>query len=86
MEENLEKRLTYKKVNGWETTDTRQKETIFNFSKDYMNFLNKAKTEREFVVEAVKMARENGYKDISEFEHLVPGDKVCICLLLEQKI
>ncbi len=76
MEENLEKRLTYKKVNGWETTDTRQKETIFNFSKDYMNFLNKAKTEREFVVEAVKMARENGYKDISEFEHLEPGDKV----------
>ena len=76
MEENLEKRLTYKKVNGWETTDTRQKETIFNFSKDYMNFLNKAKTEREFVAETIKMARENGYKDIAEFEHLKPGDKI----------
>ena len=76
MEENLEKKLTYKKVNGWETTDTRQKEAIFNFSKDYMNFLNKAKTEREFVVEAIKIARENGYKDIAEFEHLEAGDKV----------
>ncbi len=76
MEENLEKKLTYKKVNGWETTDTRQKETIFNFSKDYMNFLNKAKTEREFIAEAIKMAKENGYKDIAEFEHLEPGDKV----------
>lgn len=76
MEENLEKKLTYKKVNGWETTDTRQKETIFNFSKDYMNFLNKAKTEREFIAEAIKMAKENGFKDIAEFEHLEPGDKV----------
>ena len=76
MEENLEKKLIYKKVNGWETTDTRQKETIFNFSKDYMNFLNKAKTEREFVTESIKMARENGYKDIAEFEHLEAGDKV----------
>ena len=76
MEENLEKKLTHKKINGWETTDTREKENIFNFSRDYMNFLNKAKTEREFIVEAIKMARENGYKDIAEFENLQPGDKV----------
>ena len=76
MEENLEKKLSYKKINGWETTDTRQKETIFNFTKDYMNFLNKAKTEREFITEAIKMARENGYKDIAEYETLEPGNKV----------
>lgn len=76
MEENLEKKLTQKKVNGWEGTDARQKETIFNFTKNYMDFLNVAKTEREFVQEAIKMARENGYKDIMEFEQLKPGDKV----------
>ena len=76
MEENLEKKLFMKKENGWKTVDTRKKESIFNFSKDYMNFLNKAKTEREFIVEATKMAKENGYKDIAEFESLQPGDKV----------
>lgn len=76
MEENLEKKLFRQRENGWETVDTRKKEAIFNFSKDYMNFLNKAKTEREFIVEATKMANENGYKDISEFEKLQPGDKV----------
>ena len=76
MEENLEKKLFRKKENGWETVDIRKKEEIFNFSKDYMNFLNKAKTEREFIVEATKMAKENGYKDIAEFEKLQPGDKV----------
>ena len=72
----MEEKLFMKKENGWETVDTRKKEAIFNFSKDYMNFLNKAKTEREFIVEATKMAKENGYKDIVEFEKLQPGDKV----------
>lgn len=72
----MEEKLFMKKENGWETVDTRKKESIFNFSRDYMNFLNKAKTEREFIVEATKMARENGYKDIAEFEKLQPGDKV----------
>ena len=70
MGENLEEKLFHKKENGWNAVDTRKKEAIFNFSKDYMNFLNKAKTEREFIVEATKMAKENGYKDIAEFEKL----------------
>ena len=76
MEESLEKKLFKQKENGWNTVDTRAKEAIFNFSKNYMNFLNKAKTEREFITEATKMARENGYKDIAEFEKLQSGDKV----------
>ena len=53
MEENLEKKLFRQKENGWDTVDTRKKEAIFNFSKDYMNFLNKAKTELEIVLEKV---------------------------------
>ena len=76
MEKSLEDTLFQKKENGWETVDTRTKETIFNVSKDYMNFLNRAKTEREFITESIKMAKENGYKDIVEFEKLQPGDKV----------
>ena len=76
MEKSLEEKLFNKKENGWKTVDTRKKEAIFNFSKDYMNFLNKAKTEREFIVEATKMAQANGYKDIVEFEKLQPGDKI----------
>ena len=61
MEKSLEEKLFHKKENGWNAVDTRKKEAIFNFSKDYMNFLNKAKTEREFIVEATKMAQANGY-------------------------
>lgn len=76
MEENLEKKLFRQKENGWETVDDNKKEEIFNFSKGYMDFLNKAKTEREFIKETIKVARENGYKDIMEYEKLKAGDKI----------
>ena len=76
MGENLKEKLFNKRENGWDTVDTRKKEAIFSFTKDYMNYLNRAKTEREFIVEAVKMAKENGYEDINEFEDLKAGDKV----------
>ena len=41
-----------------------------------MKFLNKAKTEREFIAQAKIKAKENGYRDISEFDSLNVGDKV----------
>ena len=41
-----------------------------------MDFLNNAKTEREFIKQARKIADENGYRDIMKFERLSPGDKI----------
>ena len=76
MEENLKEKLFNKKENGWDTIDERKKQEIFDFTKDYMNFLNKAKTEREFIAEARKVADEHGYRDIMEFNTLKPGDKI----------
>lgn len=76
MEEELKEKLFNKKKVGWENLDTRRKEEIFNFCKDYMDFLNKAKTEREFVKEAKKIADLNGFKDLSEYDTLNEGDRV----------
>lgn len=76
MEENLKEKLFKPTKTGWEKADEREREAIFNFSKKYMNFLNKGKTEREFIKQARKMADENGYRDIIEFDTLKPGDKV----------
>ncbi len=76
MEENLKEKLFKPTKAGWERADEREREAIFNLSKKYMNFLNVAKTEREFIKQARKMADENGYRDIIEFETLKPGDKV----------
>ena len=75
MEELKEKLFSKKKV-GWENMETRQKEEIFNFCKGYMDFLNKAKTEREFIKQSKIVAEENGFKNIAEFESLNPGDRV----------
>ena len=45
---------------------------------DYKNFLNNGKTERECVSQIIKQAEKKGYKDISKFKKLKPGDKVYI--------
>ena len=45
---------------------------------DYKNFLNNGKTERECVEQIIKMAEKKGYKDISKYKKLKPGDKVYI--------
>lgn len=44
----------------------------------YKNFLDKGKTERECVKEVISLARDKGYKDISEFDILKSGDKVYV--------
>ena len=76
MKEELKEKLFNKKDNGWETLGSNQKEEVFDLSKKYMDFLNVAKTEREFIKHARKLANENGYKDIMEFDTLKPGDKI----------
>ena len=74
--EELKERLFNTKKNGWENTSDEEKEKIFNYCQGYMDFLNRSKIEREIVKNAEQMARERGYRDISEFESLNPGDKV----------
>ena len=76
MEENLKNKLFNKKENGWKNIDTREKEAIFSFSNGYIKFLNTSKTEREAICSAKEIADANGFKDISNFETLKPGDKV----------
>ena len=78
MGEELKEKLFNEKKNGWEKVDEAKKEEIFKLSKDYMDFLNVAKTEREFIKEARKLADSNGYRDIIEFQTLKPGDKVYV--------
>lgn len=46
------------------------------YSKDYMDYLSVAKTERRAYAQAVKLLEKAGFKDISSFKKLKPGDKV----------
>lgn len=76
MEEKLSDKLFNKKKVGWEDINPEEKNEIFAFCDGYMKFLNKAKTEREFIAQAKIKAEKNGYRDISEFDSLNVGDKV----------
>ena len=76
MSEELKKKLFKNQSTGWEEVNEEEKTVIDEVSKSYMDFLNKAKTEREFIKRAKELADANGYKDIMTFDTLKPGDKI----------
>lgn len=65
-----------KQQNGWTKKSSEEKEIIFNFSEGYKNFLNKVKTEREFVEETIKIVEKKGFKNAETIDILKTGDKV----------
>ena len=76
MEGTLQEKLFKNKESGWKSIDEEETKKVFELSKKYIDFLNIAKTERDFVKSARKLADANGYKDIIEFSTLKPGDKI----------
>lgn len=80
MEINLgEDMAEYKRKNVWENLTGFQEKELENLSKDYMDFLNVAKTERLATKELVRYAKENGYVSLDEKikeGKLSAGDKV----------
>lgn len=66
--------------NAWKTYDEAQLTALNTLCADYKAFLDKGKTERECVVEAVKQARAHGYFDLEDAmkqgRTLRAGDKV----------
>lgn len=74
--EELKEKLFKNNNSGWENVNEEKRKKIEEISNKYMNFLNNAKTEREFIKEARKLADSNGYKDIMEYQTLKLGDKI----------
>lgn len=69
-----------KNKNAWIKFDENGRLDIFNFCEGYKKYMSVCKTERESVLEAVKLAEEKGYKDlnlvIKNKEILKSGDKI----------
>ena len=51
-------------------------EKLETFSKDYIDFLSRSKTERIFTKNSVELAKKFGFKNIEEVKSLKAGDKV----------
>ncbi|MEF9967433.1 MAG: aminopeptidase [Longicatena sp.] len=66
--------------NAWNKYDEDTTKKVFAFSEGYKKFISDCKTERECVIEAIRIAKEHGYKDLDEIIKqkgtLKPGDKV----------
>lgn len=62
-------------TNGWIAAKD-EKDNAYTFCEGYKNFLNNAKTEREYALLAEKTAKDLGFKPLSEAKALKPGDKV----------
>ena len=76
MDENLRNKLINKKKSGWLEIDDEKLRKIFGFCDNYMYFINHSKTEREFTINARKLAEAKGFKDINKMDNLHEGDKV----------
>ena len=65
---------------AWNKYNEEQLQEVMNFSEGYKAFISNCKTERECVVETIRMAKEHGYRDLAEViknnETLKAGDKV----------
>ena len=69
--------LKYELRNGWKVINEMNNiDAVMKYSDEYMDFLNKGKTERKCDKEIEKMAIEKGFKSILDIEKVSPGDKI----------
>lgn len=69
-------RLFYKQKNGYELIDDKEIEKLEAYCKDYMVFLNEAKTEREAVSEGIRLAEQKGFVPYKTGMELKSGTKI----------
>jgi len=76
----LSEKLLIESKSAWEKISDEEFKLTFDLCERYKSFLNKAKTEREFVDETEKLAKSKGYIAIEELinsqKKLEPGMKV----------
>ena len=61
---------------AWKKYSSSDLEQVFKFNEEYKDYIIKGKTERLCVDEAVKIAEGYGFKPLSSYDKLNPGDKV----------
>ena len=73
--EALKEKLFYKKENVFDTRTKKDEKKISDYAKGYMSFLDNAKTEREAVVEGIKMLEKAGFVEYTLGGEIKAGGK-----------
>lgn len=71
----LKEKLFYSKKNVFENASD-DAEAAYEYAKNYMHFLDAAKTERESVIESIKIAEAAGFKSYELGDKINVGDKL----------
>ena len=76
--EDLRETLFYNPKNGYDRLDTRERLQLEDYCREYMSFLNDARTEREAVKYAIREAEKQGFREYNPGESLKPGDRIWV--------
>ena len=68
--------LFYQQKNGYDLIDTEERIALENYCREYMEFLNAARTEREAVKLAIAQAESCGFVEYKRGMELKPGSKI----------
>ncbi len=75
--DELKKELFYTQKNGYDLIDAEEHLACEDYCRGYMRYLNAARTEREAVAEAIKLAEAAGFEPLfGSAEAIKPGQKV----------
>ena len=77
--DDLRKNLFYEPKNGYDRISREEHIAAEDYCRGYMDFLNDSRTEREAVVNAIKLAREKGFVEYTPGMALTPGLRVYSC-------
>ena len=74
--EDLRSKLFYEQKNGYDLIDTQERIAVEDYSREYMDYLNRSRTEREAVVNAIAIAESKGFVPYVPGMELKPGLKI----------
>lgn len=74
--DEFREKLFYEQKNGYDIIGTEERVVLEEYCEEYKTFLDKAKTEREAVSEAIRLAEAAGFVQLTPETELAPGSKV----------
>ena len=74
--EDLRSKLFYEQKNGYDLIGTEERIAVEDYSREYMDYLNRSRTEREAVVNAIAIAESKGFVPYVPGMELKPGMKI----------
>ena len=74
--DDLRSNLFYEKKNGYDLIGTEERLAVEDYCVGYMDYLNRSRMEREAVINAIELAKKNGFVEYHFGMELKPGTKI----------